>query len=139
MPDQSFLLLRILAATALLMGSPFMTLLAPPSARPARIAAFAEWGLVHPIGYGLCTAAALFAQVIVCRLALHLWYNVIRPRIAGTRSRETAHTFPVRNVDALGRILATRKDPALAGNYFIGDEPPAHRRGKVGAAHYQIG
>lgn len=88
---------------------------APPALRM-----LGEFAVSHRVLY-VVVAALLFATtLLLARAAIHLWLNVLRPRISKTYTRPITHAVPFERVDLLTAISAAAKDSARAGSYFLG-------------------
>ena len=85
--------------------------------------AFILWARENRVLYLLLVTAALLLVILVIRGLLHLWFNRVRARIAGTYTRPPVHTFPRRRVDVLAEIARAERDEKLKGSSFIGTTP----------------
>lgn len=112
------LALRLGALFGIIASAPFFL---PPSkwlpSKAIQIIAFAK---DHRSAYLTICALFIVALALTIRSATALWFNIVRPRIAGTYSRTQSYRFPKRYVDVLNQIATARKDEQLKGQYFLG-------------------
>ncbi len=92
------------------------TMLAPLLAHylPARAHVIA-----HPLSAVLVLVLVGLVAAVLARRVAHLWFNEIRPRLAGTHFAQKPLTFPMRETDLLDLVAARP-----AGRTVVGVEPP---------------
>jgi hypothetical protein len=113
---------RIVAVLVIAAAAPLLVPLSPRL--PWRLLELLKLLREHRGAYvALCAVLAILAALI-WRMLLRLWFNEIRPRIAGTYIR-TADTyrFAAREIDVLGHIAKAQNDATKQSQYFVGCIP----------------
>lgn len=100
----------------------FAPLLVPLSPRlPGRALELLRIIREHRTTYVAACTIALVLLALALRALMGLWFNEIRPRIAGTYLKTADnYRFPKREIDVLRHVAEAQDDPAKKGQYFVG-------------------
>jgi intracellular multiplication protein IcmO len=120
---------RLLAVVALLaLVPPFGLLASQRTSRvPPALIAFGRLAHTNPAVYGAMFIGLFVILVLFTRALMDLWFNRVRPRIAGIHENVAAYAFTKLPVDLLGALAAMDCAGKHAGLSFVGLEPKQGR------------
>lgn len=114
------LFLRLLVSGAIVAATPFIS---PTSlSLPRGVESLFDLARQHPRVYGVAWLACFVLVLLAVRAAQRVWFNEVKPRLAGTYQRASSYGFAWASVDLLRdvkRVLGSGQR-----DYFVGRTPP---------------
>lgn len=119
---------RIFGAWTLLGAAPVLAARLDPRIIPTDARAFGELALAHPVMFGAAWMSGFVGSLMGARAIMNVWFNQIRPWVAGTNTQPTDHAFAPETIELVDEVNVLRSQKNGAGRYFVGLKPGARRR-----------
>jgi hypothetical protein len=119
--------------TRILGAAPVLAARLDPRIIPADARAFGELALTHPVVFGAAWMSGFVGSLMGARAIMNVWFNQIRPWVAGTNTQPTDHAFGLETIELVDEVNALRRQKNGAGCYFVGLKPGARRRRMPGS------
>ena len=114
------LFLRILVGGGIVAAAPFLAPSGTPL--PRAIATIVDFARAHPTAYGVAWLVGFVLVLLATRVAIRVWFNELKPRLAGTYLRTSTYEFPWSTVDLMREVK--RVISGERRDYFVGRTPP---------------